>query len=172
MKTNRKGFTLIELLIVVSIIGILSVALIPNLSGAPARARDAARKALLSEVATALETFNVDNGAYPDFSDADADVCLDGTPDDAISGNTIDEADFVTDYMKGVAPTVQANPNTSTCPSNVRYQLLSNGYVIYIEPETGRGGSYSLSGLEALDETSDAADAEAATGTNAYAVVR
>ncbi len=60
-----KGFTLIELLIVITIIGILAVALLPSVLGAPARARDAARKADVNNVIAALETYNSDNQKYP-----------------------------------------------------------------------------------------------------------
>lgn len=61
----KKGFTLIELLIVISIIGILAVALLPNVLNAPVRARDASRKADISTIIKAVETYNVDKGAYP-----------------------------------------------------------------------------------------------------------
>lgn len=60
-----KAFTLIELLIVITIIGILAVALIPRISQGPARARDVSRKADLQNVANALELFYADNNAYP-----------------------------------------------------------------------------------------------------------
>lgn len=40
---NKSGFTLIEILIVIAIIGILSVAFIPSILGAPAKARDTQR---------------------------------------------------------------------------------------------------------------------------------
>ena len=44
MSLKKKAFTLVEMLIVVVIIGILAAALIPRLTGAQSKARDAARK--------------------------------------------------------------------------------------------------------------------------------
>ena len=64
-RVSKKGFTLIELLIVISIIGILAVALLPNVLNAPKRARDAARKSDIATIVKAVETFNVDKGNYP-----------------------------------------------------------------------------------------------------------
>jgi type II secretion system protein G len=61
----KKGFTLIELLVVIAIIGILAVALLPTILGAPAKGRDAARKANLTAISTALEAANLDKGQYP-----------------------------------------------------------------------------------------------------------
>lgn len=67
-----KGFTLIELLIVITIIGILAVALLPTILGAPAKGRDAARKAYIDAIITSIEGAAVDGVAYPSGS-----ICAD-----------------------------------------------------------------------------------------------
>lgn len=66
---RNRAFTLIELLIVITIIGILAVALVPRITGGPAKARDATRKTDLQQIATALALYADDNaGDYPTLS--------------------------------------------------------------------------------------------------------
>ncbi len=60
-----EGFTLIELLVVISIIAIISTLLMANLNAARERGRDAARKADLRNIQTALRLFYNDYGVYP-----------------------------------------------------------------------------------------------------------
>jgi len=62
---NERGFTLIELLIVVAIIAILAAILIPNFLRARAQSQVSASKGNMKNIATALESYFVDNGAYP-----------------------------------------------------------------------------------------------------------
>lgn len=61
----KKGFTLIELLIVVAIIAILAAIAVPNFLEAQTRAKISRGKADMRTVATALETYRIDNNVYP-----------------------------------------------------------------------------------------------------------
>ena len=64
----KKGFTLIELLIVMAIIGLLSSILLPNISGAQNRAKEAATKAVLYNIQIEIEGYQLDNNCYPEGS--------------------------------------------------------------------------------------------------------
>jgi type II secretion system protein G len=61
----RAGFTLIELLIVVAIIAILAAIAVPNFLEAQVRAKVSRTKSDLRSLATALESYYIDNNAYP-----------------------------------------------------------------------------------------------------------
>jgi len=62
---NKKGFTLIELLIVVAIIAILAAIAIPNFLEAQTRSKVSRAKADMRSMAGALESYFVDNNAFP-----------------------------------------------------------------------------------------------------------
>jgi len=62
---NAKGFTLIELLIVIAIIAILALIAIPNFLEAQVRSKVSRAKADMRIVATAIESYTVDNNRAP-----------------------------------------------------------------------------------------------------------
>ena len=62
---NSKGFTLIELLIVVAIIGIIAAIAIPNLLNAIQRGKQKRTMGDLRTIATAVESYSIDNNRYP-----------------------------------------------------------------------------------------------------------
>ncbi len=63
---NKSGFTLIEIMLVVIILGVLVAMIVPNLAGRGEQARLAAAKAdIESNLSTALDLYEVDNGRYP-----------------------------------------------------------------------------------------------------------
>ena len=66
---NRRAFTLIELLIVVAIIAILAAIAVPNFLEAQVRSKVSRVKSDQRTIATALESYFVDNNKYPGDSD-------------------------------------------------------------------------------------------------------
>jgi type II secretion system protein G len=62
---SEKGFTLIELLIVVAIIAILAAIAVPNFLEAQVRSKVSRVRNDLRSLATAIESYRVDNNAYP-----------------------------------------------------------------------------------------------------------
>ena len=143
----KKGFTLIELLIVVSIIGILSVALIPSLTDAPARARDAGRKAAVNEVVAAVESFNIDKGHYPPGN-----FCLDPETTTTCDGSytsTEEAEEFVCEYLNNEPPTSNLVGTTTlttpavdsgcitTTTTYIEYTKGTTGYSVESLVETG-----------------------------------
>lgn len=69
LRLASRGFTLIELLIVVAIIAVLAAIAVPNFLEAQTRAKISRVKNDHRAISTALETYHIDNGVYPEQGD-------------------------------------------------------------------------------------------------------
>jgi len=122
MNKIKSGFTLIEILIVIAIIGVLSVSLVPNIAGAPARARDLAKKQAVTQANAAMQAFVVLNGkavhlgvADGAFPVAPAEVCL----------NAID-AKWKNRIFDGEIPSTDTQDTTAKCYNAGEQKLYPN----------------------------------------------
>ena len=67
--SKSAGFTLIEILVVMAIIGMLAVMVAPNIFNQQAGAQRDAAMSQISSLETALDTYRLDVGEYPDSLD-------------------------------------------------------------------------------------------------------
>lgn len=76
-KNLKRGFTLVELLVVIAVITLVISLLFPNFMGVRQRARDAERKADLSQIQKALELYKMDQRppVYPTTGAFGVSVC-------------------------------------------------------------------------------------------------
>lgn len=144
----KKGFTLIELLIVISIIGILAVALLPNILSAPATARDAGRKAALNSVVAALEQVKASTGLYPKSDEKGTAVLLSSITniEDYFKGGEVPVGAPLTTGTEAPLGQSVDGPLTETpvvyCPVETNDKGYS--YVVAIRMEQPQGGANGL----------------------------
>ncbi len=95
----NSGFTLIELLVVISIIGVLTAALLANFVGVRGRATDSQKKGNLNQFKKALRLYYNDYQKYPEGNGS----ALYGCGDDAVTSCGLSGGSFSAngvDYMK------------------------------------------------------------------------
>lgn len=141
MSMKKKGFTLIELLIVIAIIGILAVAFLPSLLGAPAKGRDAQRIATIQKIQNFIVSKMLTGTALP-VTDSG---CIEPGSNDAIavliSGSLPD--------FGGVFP---KDPSVGTC-DDADADVVKSGYG-YIKYTVDANHKYSA-GVYAKVENTD-----------------
>ena len=158
LNIKKKAFTLIELLIVITIIGILAVALVPRITGGPAKARDATRKIDANSIASLLEFYADDNGGiYPSST---------GQCFSNIQGE-------LTDYMKSNIADPKEGNKWNGCDGGYGYIALdpsgagvASGYMIIVKLENTSGtgdGIYQESSLSTDSGISAAANMSASS---------
>ena len=131
----RSGFTLIELLIVVAIIGILSVSLLPTLSGSQGKARDAVRVASVKDAITAAETHQIDNYQYPT-----TDGCA-----DTVFGSL---------YIKPPLPAIEGQ----ACNYPFYYSLPDGHYVVSVQLELMQQANSCFNAISVAEASADTVD--------------
>ena len=60
-----RAFTLVELLLVLVILAVLAMVVVPKFTGRSEQARQTAARTVVTSIAGALDTFEVDTGRYP-----------------------------------------------------------------------------------------------------------
>ena len=115
------GFTLVELLLVLVILATLAAIVIPKFSGRTEQAKLTAARTQISNLETALDSYETDLGSYPTGSDGLR--MLMERP-----GNT---EDWHGPYMKkGIPPDPWGHPYVFECPGKHNqegYDLMSAG---------------------------------------------
>lgn len=136
---RHRAFTLVELLMVIAIIGVLTVALLPQVRSAQGKARDSSRQAVINNIATAIEA----RGSVP-AADAVAGGCL----------NFASGAGLAIIEQLRAAPKSYTGGGVTLCGGGYFYQTFNlagapattnpANYVVVAELEIASGNMYGV----------------------------
>ncbi len=125
---NRRGFTVVELIITITVMGILLVLTVVNLSGSQAAARDSEREGDISTIQTWLENYYTtgspatgDPGSYPVATVADSPNLAQNFPDADLKAFTAPGASDVYASFKKAANATQTTSGVSPAPTISTY---------------------------------------------------
>lgn len=167
---NKSGFTLVELLIVIVIIGILSVAILPKITGYMARTRDLKRQMDLKAIATAVEAYKNQHWKFPTMDKNTKYPTLHLNPLQPYVWATKRLKGSLQDYLKEIPQDPQKNNNLdlinhycltaiiqewTECGSNINI-FIEKGDYFYILPKIGENERRAI--LIAKVETPDMAN--------------
>jgi prepilin-type N-terminal cleavage/methylation domain-containing protein len=151
MRTCKKGFTLIELLIVIAIIGILAVAFLPSLLGAPAKGRDAQRLATVQKITNFLVSKSL-TGSIPATA---VTGCIDkaggaGTIGDFVKTNLSDFGGVYPEDPQATNVTTGADPE---CTGQYGFIIFADGvgytYGVYAAVEENENANIACESIKA-----------------------
>src|SRR5690606_6629008 len=111
---RAQGFTIIELLIVMAILGMLAVMVAPNLFNQADSARRDAVLSQISQIGSALDTYRLDIGSYPDDLEA-------------LMTNSSGRSTWNGPYLNGNVPTDPWGNEYQYSSEGTSYTLISYG---------------------------------------------
>jgi general secretion pathway protein G len=136
----RSGFTLVEMLLVLVILATLAAVVIPKFAGRTQQAKVTAAQTQISNLETSLDSFEIDNGFYPNSSDGL----------NALVSQPNNAQDWKGPYMKkGVPADPWGNKYIYTYPGKNNpngYDLMSMG------PDGKSGGGDDLTNWESAKQ--------------------
>lgn len=133
-RTTTRGFTLIELLVIIAILGLLATVLFSQLAIARTKGEDARKKADMSSVRTALNSFHLDRGRMPNnYSCTGASCVVDNTRSTLAIEDTAHPENPVTESGKAYKASMQELvdgkylPQVPRSPNAVGYTYYDYG---------------------------------------------